>query len=219
MGSDYQRQNADPRAQLGVGPLWSDAWLPYDSYWLFDNSNSLSVGPGLTETNNQSGGANLSANSFGQPLTGFGSMGTVGNGSSAASYTLASGKQGQDVPLGHFVFRPGDGLFGTGTVLTNQGANAQFNFITPLDDPATFTTRTTLTVTPGQSVSQLFQAICPGPHLPPAVYNSPGLELARSHNLTRRLTNSRGTPRDQVSEPTTRPSLSTAFTAFQAPLH
>ena len=43
------------REQVAAGVLWSDSWLPYDSYWFFDAANSLQVGGAFSETNTPPG--------------------------------------------------------------------------------------------------------------------------------------------------------------------
>lgn len=58
-------------SQLAAGSLWSDTWLPYDSYWFFDNSNSVAAGTAFTESNNLTGGANLPPFLPFPPLTDF----------------------------------------------------------------------------------------------------------------------------------------------------
>jgi len=122
-------------------PLWSDTWLPFDSYFAFDPTNSLSIGAAFNETNNGTGGEPLPTAGFGAPTTGFGSMGTVGGAAGANSFTIASGKQGIVVDLGQLVMKAGQQATFSGTILTNQGNNQQFSItlggaIVP--EPATF---------------------------------------------------------------------------------
>jgi hypothetical protein len=109
--------------------LWNAAYTPFDSFWYFDGTNSLSVGAAFTEQNNGAGGATgLPAGALGAPYTGFGNMGTASGGAAGAkSFTIASGKQGADVDLGQFVFKTGQGGAFSGTILTNQGNNQTFS--------------------------------------------------------------------------------------------
>jgi hypothetical protein len=105
--------------------LWNAAYTPYDSFWLFDAANSLSVGAAFTEANNFTGGTSgLPAGALGAPATGFGAMGTAGGGSGAKLFTLASGLQGTTVALGQFVIKDGTTALLNGTILTAQGNNA-----------------------------------------------------------------------------------------------
>ena len=104
--------------------LWNSAYTPFDSFWLFDATNSLSVGAGFDESNNGVGGVQgLPAGALGAPYTGFGAMGTVGGAAGAKSFTIASGKQGTDVDLGQFVLKTNTNALFSGTILTNQGTN------------------------------------------------------------------------------------------------
>ncbi len=89
-----------PTAGDQIPGLWNAAYTPYDSFWLFDTTNSLSVGAPFDESNNGVGGVQgLPAGALGAPYTGFGAMGTVGGAPGARSFTIASGKQGTDVDL------------------------------------------------------------------------------------------------------------------------
>lgn len=110
--------------QVGAGILWSDTWRPYDSHWFFDNSNSLSVGAGFTETNGGAGGAPLPTAGFGAPNTGFGSFGAPAGSSKA--YTFASGIPDSDVPFAQLVMRATDSVLVSLAVLDNQGARTDF---------------------------------------------------------------------------------------------
>ena len=104
--------------------LWNAAYTPFDSFWLFDTTNSLSVGAGFDESNNGTGGAQgLPAGALGAPYTGFGAMGTVGGAPGAKSFTIASGKQGTDVDLAQIVLKTNTFALFSGTILTNQGTN------------------------------------------------------------------------------------------------
>jgi len=119
-------------------PLWSDTWLPFDSYWFFDTTNSLSIGGAFNETNNGAGGEPLPTAGFGAPMTGFGSMGTAGGAAGANSFTLTSGKQGTSVDLGQIVLKTGQAVQFAGTILTNQGNNQQFSVqVGGIPEPAT----------------------------------------------------------------------------------
>jgi len=121
--------------------LWNAAYDAFDSFFYFDGTNSLSVGAAFSEQNNGANGATgLPAGALGAPFTGFGNMGTTGGAAGAKSFTLASGKQGQDVTLGQFVFKLGQAGGLSGTILTNEGNNvvlsgAQVGFV---PEPATF---------------------------------------------------------------------------------
>jgi len=130
-------------AQQGAGVLWSDTWLPSDSYWLFDNTagGTLSVGAPFSETNSGVGGAPLATAGFGAPTTGFGGLGTAGGAPGNMLYTLASGKQGLDVDFAHLVGKFGESALATFVVTTNEGQNQTItnqvvNFGVP--EPATF---------------------------------------------------------------------------------
>ncbi len=104
--------------------LWNAAYTPYDSFWFFDTTNSLSVGAGFDESNNGTGGVSgLPAGPLGAPYTGFGAMGTIGGVPGAKSFTIASGKQGTDVDLAQVVLKTGTAALVSGTILTNQGTN------------------------------------------------------------------------------------------------
>ena len=117
--------------------LWNAAYTPYDSFWLFDTTNSLSVGAPFDESNNGTGGVTgLPAGPLGAPYTGFGAMGTVGGAAGAKSFTIASGKQGTDVDLAQVVVKTNTTAVFSGTILTSQGTNAtisgyQMAYITP----------------------------------------------------------------------------------------
>lgn len=93
--------------QLDASVLWSDTWLPYDSYWRFSATNSLSLGGAFTETNNATGGASLTSTGFGPPITGFGSMSfTLGD--ATKFYTVDSGLQGPVVNFAQLVMKEGE---------------------------------------------------------------------------------------------------------------
>ncbi len=120
--------------------LWNSAYTPFDSFFFFDTTNSLSVGAGFDESNNGIGGVSgLPAGALGAPYTGFGAMGTVGGAAGAKSFTIASNKQGTDVDLGQFVLKTNTNALFNGTILTNQGTNQTFaNFPIGVPEPATF---------------------------------------------------------------------------------
>jgi len=128
-------------SQTAAAPLWSDSWKPFDSYWFFGSAagDSLAVGAAFDETNNATGGAALPTAGFGAPTTGFGSMGTVGGAPGSMAFTVASGKQGNDLDLGQFVLKNGQKALATLTVLTNEGNNQSFsNFVIQgVPEPAT----------------------------------------------------------------------------------
>jgi hypothetical protein len=119
-------------------PLWSDTWLPFDSYWFFDATNSLGIGAAFNETNSGAGGEPLPTAGFGAPVTGFGSMGTLGSAAGAQSFTIASNKQGTSVDLGQLVMKAGQSARFQGTILTNQGNNQVFDVVVGVPEPATF---------------------------------------------------------------------------------
>jgi len=112
-------------SQTAAAPLWSDTWLPFDSYWLFGSAagDNLSVGSAFNETNSGSGGAALPTAGFGAPTTGFGGMGTVGGAPGNMAFTLTSGKQGVDVDLAHLVGKTGQAFLSTFVITTNEGVN------------------------------------------------------------------------------------------------
>jgi hypothetical protein len=127
-------------SQTAAAPLWSDSWQPFDSYWFFGSAagDNLAVGAAFNESNNGTGGATLPTAGFGAPTTGFGSMGTVGGAPGSMAFTVASGKQGNDVDLGHFVVKTGQTALATLTILTNEGNNQTFqSFAIGVPEPAT----------------------------------------------------------------------------------
>ena len=132
-----------PTAGDQIPGLWNAAYTPYDSFWLFDTTNSISVGAPFDESNNGTNGVTgLPAGALGAPYTGFGAMGTVGNGAGAKSFTIASGRQGTDVDLAQVVLKTDTLALFTGTILTNQGTNQTVaNFPIPIimPEPATCT--------------------------------------------------------------------------------
>jgi len=97
-------------SQQSAGVLWNDAWLPFDSYWLFDNGagNTLAVGAPFSETNNGTGGASLPSQGLGAPTTGFGGLGTTAGAPGNMLFTIASGKPGNDVDFAHLVGKKGN---------------------------------------------------------------------------------------------------------------
>jgi hypothetical protein len=117
-------QTPTRQSHLDAVPLWSDSWLPYDTYFFFDNSNSVHVG-GITETKNGTG-ASLPSAGFGAPNTGYGSM-TAPPGT-AYAYTLAS-MQGTNVPLMQIVTRSFVQL--TVTILNDQGGTQVNTIVVP----------------------------------------------------------------------------------------
>jgi len=123
--------------------LWNAAYTPYDSFWLFDATNSLSIGAAFNEANSFAGGATgLPAGALGTPATGFGAMGTVGGAAGSRAFTVASGKQGTAVDLAHFVIKDGQTALLSGTILTNQGNNVTISGFTvgsaaPIPEPTT----------------------------------------------------------------------------------
>ncbi len=111
---------------LTSGPLWNDAWLPYDSFWLFETANSLSVGGAFTETNSGAGGvAGLPNGAGGAPTTGFGSFGfTTANASKL--FTVASGLADSDVTFAQLVLKANEAVRITMGVLDDQGIRTDF---------------------------------------------------------------------------------------------
>jgi hypothetical protein len=104
--------------------LWNSAYTPFDSFWYFDSTNSLSVGAAFDEANNGTNGATgLPAGPLGNPYTGFGAMGTIGGAPGARAFTIASGRQGQDVDFARIVLKLGTSVIFNGTILTNEGNN------------------------------------------------------------------------------------------------
>jgi hypothetical protein len=124
-----------------IAGLWNGTWTPYDSYWFFDSSNSVSLGAAFTEANSGAGGAaGLPSGALGPPTTGFGSMGTVGGAPGAKTFTVASGLRGPYVPLVQIVLKEGESVGMSLTVLGDSGFAQVFTdyFITvfpPLDLP------------------------------------------------------------------------------------
>jgi len=120
--------------------LWNAAYTPFDSFWLFDSTNSLSIGAAFNEANNFTGGASgLPAGALGNPATGFGAMGTAGGAAGSRAFTIASGKQGTSVDLAHIVLPTGTFARLTGTILTNQGNNVAVDVqVGAVPEPATF---------------------------------------------------------------------------------
>jgi hypothetical protein len=110
--------------QVAAGILWSDTWSPWDSFWLFDATNSLSVGGAFNETNTPPG-AVLPSAGFGAPNTGFGGMGyTTANASKL--FTVASGLAGTDVRFAQLVMKEGESVLVSMGVLDTQGNRANF---------------------------------------------------------------------------------------------
>jgi hypothetical protein len=109
---------------------FSDAWRPYDSYFFFDSTNSLSVGGQFTETNNETGGKpDLPAGPAGPARSGYGTMGFSGA-SASKGFTIASGLQGTNVPLGQFILKQGEQAMVSLGVLDNSGGNTRIeNFM------------------------------------------------------------------------------------------
>jgi hypothetical protein len=120
--------------------LWNAEYTPYDSFWNFDATNSLSIGAAFNESNSGSGGATgLPAGALGTPYTGFGAMGTVGGAAGSKAFTVASGLQGTTVALGQFVLKDGTSALLSGTILTGQGNNVTISdFPIGVPEPATF---------------------------------------------------------------------------------
>jgi len=115
--------------QLSIVPLWSDTWLPYDSYWFFSSANSLGFGGTFTETNNMAGGAVLPSDGFSPPSTGFGTMGFSGATASKA-FTIGSGLAGNAVSFAQLVMKSGEGVIVDLTVLTTDGNDVAFDDFT-----------------------------------------------------------------------------------------
>jgi hypothetical protein len=116
--------------------LWNPAYTPFDSFWLFDSTNSLSVGAAFDESNNGTNGATgLPAGPLGNPYTGFGAMGTVGGAPGAKAFTIASGRQGNDVDFAQIVLKDGTLVRISGTILTAEGNGQHFDGAFPVDDP------------------------------------------------------------------------------------
>lgn len=105
-----------------VAPLWSDTWLPYDSYWLFDGTNSLSVGGAFTETNSMSGGAALPTAGFGVPNTGFGGF----DHGTDASKAFIGAIPDSDVTFAQLVMKEGESVLVSMGVFDNTGDRAGF---------------------------------------------------------------------------------------------
>src|SRR3954471_7748143 len=60
--------------QLNAAPLWSDTWLPYDSYFYPTAANSVKIGLGtITETRSGTG-ESLPSAGLGPPPTGYGTI-------------------------------------------------------------------------------------------------------------------------------------------------
>src|SRR4051794_21159459 len=97
--------------------LWSDTWLPYDTYFFPAAANSLRVGAGaITETRSGQGAVLGQDGTLGVPGTGFGIISTVGGGSTYG-YTFASGLTGSNVPIMQVVIQPSDTSFLTITLI------------------------------------------------------------------------------------------------------
>jgi hypothetical protein len=109
---------------------FNDAWRPYDSYWYFDSTNSLSVGGAFTETNSETGGkTDLPAGPAGAARTGYGTMGFSGA-SASKGFTIASGRQGTTVDLGYFVLKQGEQAMVSLGIVDNGGGNTRIeNFM------------------------------------------------------------------------------------------
>ncbi len=117
---------------------FNDAWRPYDSYWLFDTTNSLSVGGAFTETNGETGGKQgLPPGTAGPARTGWGNMGFVAPAASKG-FTIASGLQGTSVVLGQFVTQINELATVSLGVLDNSGGNTPATIdIGIIPEPAT----------------------------------------------------------------------------------
>lgn len=136
------QQTATRQQHLNAGILWSDNWLPYDSYFFFTDANSLKAGSGqITETITSPGGAVLSDEGFGPPPTGFGSISTVG-GPDSRVYTIASGMQGTEVPIAQIVTRRRDLFLFAANIINTQGGQQYSEIVFPLSyqppEPSTF---------------------------------------------------------------------------------
>lgn len=109
---------------------FADAWRPYDSFWHFDSTNSLSVGGAFSETNSETGGkSDLPAGPAGAARTGYGTMAFAGT-SASKGFTVASGRQGTDVPFGQFILKAGEAVMVSLGVLDNSGGNTRIeNFM------------------------------------------------------------------------------------------
>ncbi len=111
-------------AQQAASVLWSDTWKPYDSFFYPSSSNSLKVGSGdITDTRTGTG-ATLPSTGFGAPPTGYGTMSVTG-GTAAYGYTIASGLQGQSIPIAQIVLQTGDSVRVALTLGNNLGGSAQ----------------------------------------------------------------------------------------------
>lgn len=108
--------------QLGWGPLWSDTWLPFDSYFFFSSANSLSIGDAFTETNSGANGIVLPSAGFGAPITGFGTY----SGPGAKAFTIASGLQGNNVSFAQLVMKASEAVLVDIEVFTSGGITATF---------------------------------------------------------------------------------------------
>jgi hypothetical protein len=106
---------------------FNPAWKPYDSFWFFDSGNSLSVGGAFTETLvDDPAPITLPPSPAGPPRTGFGTMGFSGA-SASKGFTIASGRQGTNVPYGQFVLKQGEHALVSLTVLDNTGSVIRIN--------------------------------------------------------------------------------------------
>jgi PEP-CTERM motif len=110
--------------------LFADAWRPYDSFWHFDTTNSLSVGGAFTETNSETGGKpDLPPGAGGAARTGYGTMGFA-TGSASKAFTIASGRQGTNVPFGQFVLKNNEQAMVSLGIIDNAGGNTRIeNFM------------------------------------------------------------------------------------------
>jgi len=120
--------------------LWNAAYTPVDSFWLFDSTNSLSIGAAFDEGNNFTGGfTGLPNGALGTPATGFGAMGTLANAAGSKAFTVASGLQGTIVNLAQIVLKDGTAASFSGQILTGQGNNVAIQDfrIEAIPEPAT----------------------------------------------------------------------------------
>lgn len=107
--------------------LWNAAYTPFDSFLNFTTTNSLSFGANFVETNNfTDGAAGLPAGALGAPATGFGTYGTVGDGSGSKAFTLASGLQGSNVELGQLVMKANESVLVSMQILSSTGIGGTF---------------------------------------------------------------------------------------------
>jgi hypothetical protein len=107
------------REQELAGPLWSDSWRPFDSYFFFAEEGSTIPESQFTETKAGTG-AVLPSAGFGAPSTGFGSYGFMPP-SATRTYSAASGLRGIDVPLAQLVVKANEAVLLSMSVVGDFG--------------------------------------------------------------------------------------------------